>query len=135
MILKHSRRSASICYNLLNCVKCRNLDSDALIQLPGHPPVTAERFPLPSGKAYYKGKGLLGRRGDRLVGRAAEYDELVRVASAMLDGTGESTALSVSGIGGIGYFEHEHPRELHSLTTLQENRVTSNVCPSISGQV
>jgi len=67
--------------------------------------VSAERFPLPPGKAYYEGKGLLGKGGDRLVGRANEYNELQLVVSGMLSGTGESTAVSISGLGGIGYFD------------------------------
>ncbi|KAE9364446.1 hypothetical protein N431DRAFT_563751 [Stipitochalara longipes BDJ] len=78
---------------------------EAFEELPGHPPVTAERFPLPSGKAYYEGKGLLARGGDRLVGRITEYSDLQRIVSEMIDGIAESTAIAISGIGGIGKTE------------------------------
>jgi hypothetical protein len=53
----------------------------------------------------------------------------------MLNGTAKNTAVSISGIGGFGYSEHVRQVEVQLLTTLQENRVTSNVCPSISEQV
>jgi hypothetical protein len=77
-------------------------NSDCFPQLPGHPPITEPRFPLPVGKPYYEGKGLLRRGKERLIGRVDECVELQWMIQDLLIGTSQMTALAISGMGGIG---------------------------------
>jgi hypothetical protein len=68
------------------------------------------------GRTYYEGKGLLRKGSDRLVGRCTEYSELQGVVSRMIKETTNSTAVAISGIGGIGY--SQTPR--NSVATLSD---------------
>jgi len=78
-------------------------------QRPGYPTITAPRYPLPPGKAYYEGKGLPRHGKPKLIGRRSQYGELASLLTDILgtDILGDAargTAIAISGIGRIGYF-------------------------------
>jgi hypothetical protein len=103
-ILKRSDLLVQPVNSETNFLSSPRIKSDCVCspQLPGHPPLTAERYPLPSGISYYEGRGLIGKEHKRLIGRELEYKSLNNAVSGMLDNRKNESAIAISGMGGIG---------------------------------